>query len=59
MTLTSISQKLQKLPKYHIFVTVSIYPSIDRELCHQYFTLPCEYAQMEIMMKTEKGELKH
>ena len=58
MTHTSISSEIQKLPKYHIFVDVSIHPSIDCELCHQCFTLPCECAQMEIMMKTGKGELK-
>ena len=59
ITLTSISSEIQKLPKYHIFVDISIHPSIDCELCHQCFKLPCECAQMEIMMKTGKGELKH
>ena len=44
--------KTTKLPKYHIFVDVTIYPSIDCELCHQCFTLPCECAYMEMMMKT-------
>ena len=43
----------------NIFVDVSIHPLIDCELCHQCFTLPCECAQMEIMMKKGKGELKH
>ena len=59
MTLTAISYKLQKLPKYHIFVDVTIYPLIDFELCHQCFTLPCECADMEMMMKTGKGKLNH
>ena len=47
------------LPKNYIFVDVSIYPSIDIELCHQCFALPCECVQMDIMMKEGKGELKH
>ena len=59
ITLTSISSEVQKLPKYDIFVDVSIHPLIDCELCHQCFALPCECVQMEIMMKAEKGELKH
>ena len=50
---------MQKLPKYHIFVDVTIYPLIDCELCYHCFTLQCECAQMDMMMKTEKGKLNH
>ena len=54
-----MSSDVQKLPKYDIFVDVSIHPSIDCELCHQCFALPCECVQREIKMKAGKGELKH
>ena len=57
-TVIVILEKIQKLPKYHIFVDVTIYPTIDCELCYHCFTLPCECAQMDMMMKPEKGELK-
>ena len=59
ITLTSISSEIPELLQYHIFVDVSIHPLINCELCHQCLTLPFECAQMEIMMKTGKGELKH
>ena len=32
---------------------------IDIELCHQCYALPCECIQMDMMMKAQKGELKH
>ena len=36
------------------FVDVSIYQTIDHELCHQCFALPCECVQMDIMMTAKK-----
>ena len=38
-----------------IFVDVSIYKTIDHELCHHYFALPCECVQMDIMMTAKKS----
>ena len=59
ITLASISSELHKLPNNYNFADVSIYLSIDCELCHQCFALPCECVQMDILMKAGKGELKH
>ena len=38
-----------------IFVDVSIYETIDHDLCHHCFALPCECVQIDIMMTAKKG----
>ena len=33
--------------------------SIDIELCHHCFALPCEFVGIDILIKEGKGELEH
>ena len=54
ITLTSITSELYKVFTDDIFVDVSIYQTIDHELCHHCFALPCECVQMDIMMTAKK-----
>ena len=55
ITLTSMSSEFYKVFTNGIFVDVSIYQTIDHELCHHCFALPCECVQMDIMMTAKKG----
>ena len=55
ITLTSMSSEFHTVFTNDIFVDVSIYKTIDHELCHHCFALPCECVQMDIMMTAKKG----
>ena len=54
ITLTSMSSEFHTVFTNDIFVDVSIYETIDHELCHHCFALPCECVQMDIMMTAKK-----
>ena len=54
ITLTSMSSECHKVFTNDIFVDVSIYQTIDYELCQHYFALPCECVQMDIMKTAKK-----
>ena len=54
ITLTSMSSEFYKIFTNDIFVDVSIYKTIDHELCHHCFALPCECVQMDILMTAKK-----
>ena len=54
ITLTSMSSEHYKVFTNDIFVDVSIYQTIDHELCHHCVALPCKCVQMDIMMTARK-----
>ena len=59
ITLTSMSSELHKIFTNDIFEDVCIYQTIDHELCHHCFALPCECVQMDIMKTTKKRLAEH
>ena len=57
ITLTSLSSELHKVFKNfkNDMIDVSIYQTIDHELCHHCFALPGECVQKDIMMTAKKS----